>query len=83
MYKLAEAHCVWSLLHCDLLDSRKEEDTATLWARTWSEQLYLTLDSVQHTSTTGKITGGRSGRMTEGKEVLCEVAQGRWPVSSI
>ena len=36
MYKLAEAHCVWSLLPCDLLDSRKEEDTATLWAGTQS-----------------------------------------------
>ena len=27
MYKLAEGHCFWSLLLCDLLDSRKEEVT--------------------------------------------------------
>ena len=36
IYKLAEAHCGWSLVPCDLLASRKEKDTATLWAGTRS-----------------------------------------------
>ena len=47
MYKLAVAHYVWSLLPCDLLNSRKEEDTATLWAGTQSDGFDSTFEFLQ------------------------------------